>query len=140
MFATVYRCRHEGALMDRLEIQAHPVAGELMVHRRGFNGRMAKLLARDGETYLIPVLDKIKLLTINDRGILLSGYEMRPPRGSKGPGATYPQTWWCVTRHVPPREQASPADARAMERARALRREGEEVGRTMSAHSGRGRR
>lgn len=44
MFATVYRCRHEGALIARLEVQAHPVAGELVVHRRGFNRRIAKLL------------------------------------------------------------------------------------------------
>ena len=137
MFATVYRCRHEGALMDRLEVQAHPVAGEPVVHRRGFNRRIAKLLAKDGETYLLPVLDKVRLLTINDRGVLLSGYEMHPPRGSKGSGAVYPQTWWCVTSHVPARGQLSPADSRAMERARALRREGEEVGRPMSAHSGR---
>lgn len=137
MFATVYRCRHEGALMDRFEVQAHPVAGELVVHRRGFNRRIAKLMARDGETYLIPVLDKVQLLTINDRGVLLSGYEMHPPRGSKGAGAVFRQTWWCVTSHVSNRERLSAADARAMERARALRREGEEVGRTMSAHSGR---
>ena len=137
MFATVYRCRHEGALMDRLEVQTHPVAGELVVHRRGFNRRIAKLLAKDGETYLIPVLDKVRLLTINERGVLLSGYEMHPPRGSKGSGAVYPQTWWCVTSHVPGRGQLSPADSRAMERARALRRESEEIGRTMSAHSGR---
>lgn len=123
--------------MNRLEVQAHPVAGELVVHRRGFNRRIAKLMAKDGETYLIPLLDKVQLLTINDRGVLLSGYEMHPPRGSKGSGAVFRQTWWCVTSHVPMTERLSAADARAMERARVLRREGEEVGRTMSAHSGR---
>lgn len=42
--------------MDRLEVQAHPVAGELVVHRLGFNRRIAKLLAKDGEPYLILVL------------------------------------------------------------------------------------
>ena len=120
--------------MDRLEVQAHPVAGELVVHRRGFYRRIAKLLAKDGETYLIPVLDKIRLLTINDRGVLLSGYEMHPPKGSKGSGPIYAQTWWCVTSHVPLRERLSPADARAMERARTLRRESEEIGRTMTSH------
>lgn len=123
--------------MERLEVQAHPVAGELVVHRRGFNRRIAKLLAKDGETYLIPVLDKVQLLTINDRGVLLSGYEVHPPRGSKGAGAVYRQTWWCVTSNAPLNARLSPADARAMERARALRRESEEIGRTMSAHSGR---
>ena len=137
MFATVYRCRHQGALMDRLEVQAHPVRGELVVHRRGFNNRIAKLLAQDGESYMLPVLDKARLLVVNDKGMLLSGYEVHPPRGSKGSGPAYPQTWWCVTRHVPPTGQVTPADARAMERARALRREGDEIGRTMSVHSGR---
>jgi hypothetical protein len=137
MFATVYLCRHEGALLDRLAVQAHPVDGELVVHRRGFNRRIAKLLAKDGETYLLPVLNKVRLLTINDRGVLLSGYEMHLPRGSKGTGAIYPQTWWCVTSHVPARDRLSPADARAMEQARSLRRESDEIGSTMSAHSGR---
>lgn len=28
------------------------MAGELIVHRRGFNLRIAKLLVKDGETYL----------------------------------------------------------------------------------------
>ena len=56
-----------------LEVQAHPVAGELVVHRNGFNRRIAKLLAKDGDTYLIPMLDEVRLLTINDRGVLLSG-------------------------------------------------------------------
>ena len=67
-----------------LEVQAHPVAGELVVHRRGFNRRIAKLLAKDGETYLIPVMDKVRLLTINDRGVLLGGYEMHPAEGLQG--------------------------------------------------------
>ena len=80
------------------------------MHRRGFNRSIAKLLAKDGETYLIPVLDKVRLLTINDRGVLLSGYEMHPPSGSKGSGGVYPQTWWCVTSHVSARGQLSPAD------------------------------
>jgi hypothetical protein len=51
MFAYVYRCRHHGVLMERQAIQAHPKAGELVVHQRGFNTRIAKLLAADGETY-----------------------------------------------------------------------------------------
>jgi hypothetical protein len=111
------------------------VRGELVVHRRGFNSRIAKLLAQDGESHMLPVLDKARLLVVNDRGLLLSGHEVHLPRGSKGSGPFYPQTWWCVTRHVPPVGQGTPADARAIERARALRREGDEIGRTMSAHS-----
>ena len=142
MFAQVYRCRHQGVLMDRQAIQAHPKAGELVVHRRGFNSRIAKLLAPDGVTYLIPVLDKVKLLAMNERGVLLSGLEVHAPKGLKGSGPIYPQTWWCVTREeVPeaPRVLEARPDPLEAARARALRQEGDEIGRTMSLHSGRRR-
>ena len=35
---------------------------------------------------MLPVIDKVKLLTINDRGVLLSGIEIFPARGAKGNG------------------------------------------------------
>ena len=128
--------------MDRQAIQAHPKAGELVVHRRGFNTRIAKLLAPDGEAYLIPLLDKVKLLAVNERGVLLSGLEVHPPKGLKGSGPIYPQTWWCVTRQEVPKPPAVPVpcpDPLEAARARELRREGDEIGRTMSMHSGRRR-
>ena len=140
MFAHVYRCRHQGVLMDRQAIQAHPKSGELVVHQRGFNTRIAKLLAPDGETYLLPVLDKVKLLAVNDRGVLLSGLEVHPPKGLKGSGPIYQQTWWCVTHEVvqpAPEVLVNRPDPLEAARARELRREGDEVGRTMSMHSGR---
>lgn len=126
--------------MDREAIQAHPKAGELVVHRRGFNTRIAKLLAPDGETYLIPVLDKVKLLAVNERGVLLSGLEMHPPKGLKGSGSVYQQTWWCVTRQEVPKPPEAPAvrpDPLEAVRTQELRREADEIGRTLSMHSGR---
>src|ERR1700709_2129095 len=97
MQAIVYRCRREGARLDREAIEADPVRGELRVQRKGMK-RIAVLLKADGERYALPVLDKVRLLALNDRGVLLTGVEVHPPRGSKGNGPSYPQTWWCVLR------------------------------------------
>ncbi|MDM0110037.1 hypothetical protein QTH97_34400 [Variovorax sp. J22R24] len=121
MFAIVYRCRREGVLLDRHAIQASPVRGELRVQQRGFNSRMAVLLKADGEHYALPVLDKVRLLALNETGVLLKGMEVHPPRGAKGNGPMYPQTWWCILRGGPVRTQGSPAEARAMERERQAR-------------------
>ncbi|MEJ8825096.1 hypothetical protein WKW80_24220 [Variovorax humicola] len=52
--------------------------------------RIAVLLDADGERYLLPVLDKVRQLAVNDRGMLLTGIEIYP-LGSKAP-----QTWWCL--------------------------------------------
>ena len=45
--------------------------------------RIAVQLDADGERYLLPVLDKVRQLAVNDRGMLLTGIEIYPPRGSK---------------------------------------------------------
>ena len=99
------------------------------MQRRGFNNRMAMLLGPDGERYMLPVLDKVRLLAMNDRGVLLSGVECFPPRGAKGRGLMYPQTWWCVLRGGPPRTEGSPAEARALERELEARRVGDALNR-----------
>lgn len=96
MQVVVHRCRRDGVPLGREEIVRSGVRGELVVRRRGYHGRIAQLLAVDGERYLLPVLDKARVLAIDHRGILLGGWEVYPPRGSKGPGTRYPQTWWCV--------------------------------------------
>jgi hypothetical protein len=88
------------------------------VQRRGFNNRMAVLLGSNGETYMLPVLDKARLLAMNDRGVLLTGIECYPPRGAKGRGAMYPQTWWCVLRGGPAKTIGDPAEARRLEHER----------------------
>ncbi|MGJ7508354.1 hypothetical protein [Variovorax sp. GT1P44] len=129
MFAIVYRCRREGIRLDRPAIEANPVRGDLRVQPRGFNNRMAVLLKADGEQYALPVLDKVKLLGLNETGVLLTGIEVHPPRGAKGNGPMYLQTWWCVLRGGPVRTEASPAEARAQERERQAREVGEALNR-----------
>lgn len=129
VFAIVYRCRREGLLSDREAIRADPARGELRVQRKGMK-RIAVLLGPDEERYLLPVLDKVKLLAVNDRGILLAGIEVHPPRGSKGNGPIYPQTWWCMLQGGPMRVEASPAESRARERARQT----EAIGASMARH------
>lgn len=82
--------------------------------------RVAVLLAADRESYLLPLLDKVRLLAINERGILLTGIEVYPARGAKGTGPMYPQTWWCET-NPKARPLANPAEARRRERERQAR-------------------
>ena len=135
MFSIVYRCRREGRLLDREAIAGSPTRGELRVLRKGMK-RVAVLLAHDGETYLLPLLDQVKLLAMNQQGVLLKGLEVLPPRGAKGPDTLFPQTWWCVLRGEPLHAEPSPAAARARERERQAR----DVGASMVNHySGRGK-
>lgn len=128
MFAIVYRCRREGQLLDAEAVKASPARGELRVQRRGMK-RIAVLLEPDGEHYVIPVLDKARLLAIDGRGLLLTGVEILPPRGSKGNGTMYRQTWWCVYRQAPA-NLVSPAEARGLER----QRQAEAVGKSLASH------
>ena len=73
---------------------AQRVHGELQVYRKGMK-RVAVLLAADGETYVVPLLDKVRLLALDERGLLLTGTEVYQPRGGKGTGPMFRQTWWC---------------------------------------------
>ena len=123
MFAIVYRCRREGQLLHRDDIAAEPAHGELQVYRKGMK-RVAVLLGRDGESYVLPLLDKVKLLAINDRGLLLTGTEVHPTRGAKGTGPMFPQTWWCDLHPKPHSTIADPAESRRRE----LERQAREVG------------
>ena len=120
MFAIVYRCRREGQLLHRDDIEAEPVHGELQVYRKGMK-RVAVLLGRDGESYVIPLLDKVKLLAINERGMLLTGIEVYPTRGAKGTGPMFAQTWWCDLSPKGRPTIADPAEARRRERERQAR-------------------
>jgi len=135
MYAIVYRCRRQGVLVDQAMVKADPASGELRIRRHGFNSRIAVLLGPDGERYKLPVLTKIRVLELNDRGLLLSGYEVYPPRGAKGSGTVFPQTWWCVLRGAPDFAPASVERARALVRSR----EASEIGRTMASHDKRRR-
>lgn len=120
MFAIVYRCRREGQPLHRDDIEAEPVHGELQVLRKGMK-RVAVLLGQDRETYLLPLLDKVKLLAINERGVLLTGIEIYPTRGAKGTGPMFPQTWWCELNPKGRTSIADPAEARRCEREREAR-------------------
>ena len=123
MFAIVYRCRREGQLLHRDDIEADPAQGELQVYRKGMK-RVAVLLGANGESYVIPLLDKVKLLAINDRGVLLTGIEVHPTRGAKGTGPMFPQTWWCDLHPKPRAKVADPAESRRRERERQAREVG----------------
>jgi hypothetical protein len=123
VFAIVYRCRREGQLLHRDDIEAEPAHGELQVFRKGMK-RVAVLLGRDGESYVIPLLDKAKLLAVDDRGLLLTGVEIYPTRGGKGTGPMFVQTWWCELNPKPRSTVANPAEARRRERERQAREVG----------------
>ena len=96
MKAIVYLCRHQGQKRTRDAIQASPATGNLIVIRRGYSNRIAMLLAPDAETYIVPVLDKVRIIALNDLGMMLSGEEVHPSRSSKGSGTRFVQSWWCV--------------------------------------------
>lgn len=123
--------------MARDDIRANGRRGDLVVRRRGM-GRLAMLLKPDGKTYVVPVLDRARLLEVNERGLLLTGLERIPPRGSKGDGTSYAQTWWCeVPAVVDLNRVAVPASA---EKAAAMReaqevRDAYEIGRAMTQGS-----
>lgn len=92
-------------------------------------GRIALLLAEDGESYKLPVLTKVKLLELEPRGLLISGVEVYAGRNDKRDGPSYPQAWWCMPRPRPVSNQA----ARAREEWQG-RQAAQEIGRTFSMH------
>ena len=59
---------------------------------------VAMLLATDGESYVLPVLDHARVVRIRGRGALIAGTEVIPlGRGIKNIKAErYRQTWWCI--------------------------------------------
>ena len=120
--------------MTQDDIRANGRRGSLVVRRRG-RGRLAMLLRPDGITYVVPVLDKARLLEINERGLLLTGYERIPPRGNKGAGWTYPQTWWCEVPAVVDLSEGTPpqgAEKTAARRDAQDLRDAYEIGRVMT--------
>lgn len=116
-------------MLDAEAAKAQPARGELRVERKGMR-RVAVLLAADRESYVIPLLDKARLLRITERGLLLTGVEILPPSGNEGTGPAYAQTWWCLQRELVTRTEISPAEARALER----RCQAEQIGKSMVSH------
>lgn len=110
MFCAVYRLRARGQKLEREVVQRHPVHGELLFTERlhaprpGRSVMVAMLLRPDGESYVIPVLDRARVTRIRGKGVLIAGTEVNPRgRGLKNIKADrYHQTWWCVPAPSPP--------------------------------------
>ncbi|WP_232081000.1 hypothetical protein [Variovorax sp. SRS16] len=78
----------------------------------------AMLLAGDGETYVIPVLDHARVVVrLHGPGILITGTGLIPHGRSPIKNIKverYPQTWWCIPTTWPVKRGApDPAVARA---------------------------
>ncbi|WP_143694855.1 hypothetical protein [Variovorax sp. JS1663] len=82
---------------------------------------LAVLLRPDGDTYVIPPLDRARIRRVKD-GVLISGLEVVARRRAMKniKSDRYPQTWWCVPlpwdRHQP--TTPDPVVARAEARRR----------------------
>lgn len=121
----VFRTRFEGSKLPSAEAVKHTrVLGDLVYTERvpgpvpGRGTWAAMLLREDGETYVIPVLDRAWIRKIRG-GILISGIEIVPRgRGMKNIRSdNYPQTWWCrpvaiTNSGFAPEDFETPADAR----------------------------
>ena len=99
----VFRTRFEGEKLQSAEAIKHTRrVGDLTYMERIHDPRpgrsiyLATLTQPDGETYVIPALDRARLRKIQG-GILISGIEVKPRGiGSKNiKSDDYPQTWWC---------------------------------------------
>lgn len=99
----VFRTRFEGGKLQSEEVIKHTRrVGDLAYRERIYDPRpgrsiyLASLLQPDGETYVIPALDRAWLRKIKG-GILISGQEVIPRGvGMKNIKADYyPQTWFC---------------------------------------------
>jgi hypothetical protein len=99
----VFRTRFEGCKLPSAEAVKHTRAvGDLVYTERvpgpqpGRGTWCAMLLRDDGESYIIPVLDRAHIRKIRG-GVLISGVEVVPRgRAMKNIRSDrYPQTWWC---------------------------------------------
>ncbi|MDM0086738.1 MULTISPECIES: hypothetical protein [unclassified Variovorax] len=152
VFCAVYRIRRGGEPLHPDDIRLLRVTGELRYGIRLLRGQYkimkAQLLAADGATYVIPVLDQARLLKIEKDGILITGTEIIPTsRGIKNIKSNdYPQTWWCVPIHLDKHKPSdvTAAHARAFTRreqeAAEERRRTQKIGSTMDGTYARRRR
>lgn len=121
----VFRTRFEGCKLPSKEAVKHTrVIGDLVYTERvpgpqpGRGIWAAMLLRDDGESYIIPVLDRAQIRKIRG-GILISGTEVIPRgRSMKNiPSDRYPQTWWCrpvalTNSGFAPEDMETPAEVR----------------------------
>jgi hypothetical protein len=148
----VFRTRFEGGKLQSVEAIKHTRRlGELTYMERIYDPRpgrsiyLATLLQPDGETYVIPALDRARLRKIHD-GILISGIEVMPRGiGSKNiKSDDHPQTWFCRPVAIPrggfdddDERYANPAESRrqAREREREQSFEARNIGETLTKRS-----
>ena len=119
MFCAVYRLRSRGLKLERDVVQRQCSRGELVFMQRLHDPRpgrsvlMAMLVGADGESYVIPVLDRARVTQIRGKGVLIAGIELQPRgRSVKNIQADrYRQTWWCVPQPVPLHDARGPTPA-----------------------------
>lgn len=129
MFYAVYPLRLYGQKLHPDDVRARRVMGELQYYARRWNpeprGRImcARLLANDGETYVLPLVDRA-WIEIQAAGILIQGTELIPVDKSASikniQCHEYRQSWVCKPAHLdrPERVEPSPAASRAAGRRR----------------------
>lgn len=154
VFYEVFRTRHEGAKLPSAEAVKHTRrVGDLTYMERIFDPRpgrsifLASLLQPDGETYVIPPLDRARLRRIKG-GILISGVEV-VARGigmKRIKSDDYPQTWFCRPIAIPrggfdddEDRFGNPAEARRLAREREFQDTlaAQAIGETMTKRSDR---
>lgn len=104
MFCTVYLLRRKGEKLPTQAIRQVPYRGEFRYQLRligkipQWNVMKATLLGADGARYVVPVLDKARIVKIQGDGMLITGTEVVPTsRGVKNIKADYyRQSWYCV--------------------------------------------
>ena len=109
MLVDVYRCRVRGEKQDPDAIRQDRHRGRLRyalrLHdpRPGRSVMVAQLVGADGETYVLPVLDRARVLAVKGDRLLITGVEVIAlGRGIKNiKSMRYPQTWWCVLPPIP---------------------------------------
>lgn len=148
----VFRTRFEGGKLQSVEAVKHTRrVGELTYMERIYDPRpgrsifLATLLQPNGETYVIPPLDRARVRRIKG-GILISGVEViARGMGSKNIKSDYyPQTWFCRPVVIPrggfdddEDRYTSPAESRRLARERELGEslEARKIGETLTKRS-----
>lgn len=96
----VYRLRDNGERLHGDVIERRgPAMGELIYKQRVTRSEIfcAALFAEDMCTYVVPLLDRARLLQMTPKGMMLIGIEVIP-RGTsiKASADYYRQSWWCL--------------------------------------------
>ncbi|NVM87652.1 hypothetical protein FHT32_001291 [Variovorax sp. SG517] len=154
VFYEVFRTRYEGEKLPNVEAVKHTRrVGDLTYMERIFDPRpgrsifLASLLQPDGETYVIPPLDRARLRRIKG-GILISGMEVitRGIGMKRIKSDDYPQTWFCRPIAIPrggfdddEDRFGNPAEARRLARERELEESlaARKIGETMTKRADR---